>query len=295
MSRLRNAAVSIASSGVLAACAAVTGLGDYEVVDCAGACGEAGPDAITTADAFVPATPNDSGVTDATVPPADSGDASVPVDSGDAGVDAGPPAYTPSCARTSCAGIAAPSVCTEESCDTQPKWQRDVQTTGNIRSNAGECMLDSGGSGSGRASLVGRIPGGSRYHFELRFRGSKRGNEVQSGPIATITSGTTTITLQVTNDNATLCVNADCGPATNVPGLGANDGFSAHVDIYGWWGDSVTNGYVRLVAGAPGACTARYERALPKAASGEVEARLGCLAAQCDTSLDEISFSQTPF
>jgi len=277
---------------VLSGCAMVTGLGDYEVFDSSDSVDASTDTSVpdnTTADAFVPPTTGkDASENDAEPVTSTEGGVDAGVDSS---VDASVVAYAPSCARTSCADFLSSGFCKDQPCNVVDKWPVTKTLAGDLTAQSGQCNAKTT-TGDSTAFITETLPAGSRYDFEVRFLlKASTGDDQTSIPIVRIVSGGTTITVETSKrDSLRLCVNGNCSANASI-----NAGGGTVIDVYGLWGDTVTNSYVSLRTGAPSDCTERTERALNPAAAGTLTASVGCLNKNCDLTFDEVSFLQHPF
>lgn len=283
--------VGVGASAVLAACAAVTGLGDYEVVDCTGLCGDAS-DANEASSTSQPDAGGADGTSFEAAPDAAGPDAGIVVVP-----DAGPP-FTPSCARVACPPGQPNVSCIDDTCVGPDSDWTEVVKGNNInfdRAGGSEgCEAElknvSGGAVDDSALLRGSLAGGSRYDFELRFVARRLSLTTSLMTIARVTSGATAIEVRIGDKDLRLCVNGLCSETIDVPTWSQNAG-ATRFDVYGRWGSSVASSKVFLAAGGATACDIRREMPLPAPASGALVASVGCHSRPCSLTFDELSFS----
>lgn len=256
-------------------CAAITGLGDYEVGD------DAFPDG-GRPDGGLTSGPSDARAsTDGTIALPD-GNVIAPPDASSVPTDAGTDATTsgPTCGRVSCTPSAT---CTADACGDAKVWDNQGTSVVFLRT-AGRCLMQKKGF------LEAQLAGASSFAFEIGFKVGSVSDNTQGNIMELGAGGNTALTIVVANGKLKLCASTtQCTPGHSVP----SSSDMVDVDVYGVFAQNTWTAYLSVGTNVcPGA-----ESVTSSATAGNpVRLKLGCTqnTDECTLAMDDATFSVIP-
>lgn len=295
MTRLRFVVLAIAGAAVVS-CAAVAGLGDFELVDCPTGCD--GGDATTTTLA--------DGATVITLPDGNI----VPIDAsspdGGGSVDAGPTdldgaiAVVPDCRITTCPSTLGDH-CSLESCTNAPVWTVTQDAGGappgmGFQVVSGRCHPLARENGEAFVSNTLNGVGGDRFELDLHayFQNMRTSPSSSATTIMQVRFGKmVALRIEYTNGALEVCNVSACIPVNN-----SSFDQSSVVEVYATAGAHVSQGTAVVAVGeADQTCTPQATIALPGPLVGDPSVDVGCVDSNdnCDFELDDAVFSVRQF
>ncbi|MFO0742249.1 MAG: hypothetical protein U0270_40625 [Labilithrix sp.] len=259
-------------------CAAITGLGDYEVGDDALLDGGRPDGGLTSA-------PSDARAsTDGTIALSDGNVIAAP-DASRVPTDAGMDATTsgPTCGRVSC--VPSSATCTADACGDEKVWDNQGMDPV-FRRIAGRCVMQKKGF------LEAQLAGASSFAFEVGFKvgavsATTEGNILELGA-----GGNAALTIVVANGKLKLCASTtSCTLGYELPPAASSD--SLDVDVYGVYAENTWTAYLSVGTNVcPGAASVKSSAG----AGNPVRLKLGCTqnTDECALAMDDATFSVIP-